>query len=170
MQAAQIVSDDLYPNMTRALSLIGMLTDISKQKEAFLTNGDIEGLRNATEKEEELIAALNRTEKDRRICADALSQAIGLFNEDITLKDIVEKITDKEMRERLSALRDKLIEAAAQLSARNDRLAQLLQLQIGFTDYMINMQFRPKSRNNSYDIQGSRREDTSNRSMLDLHI
>lgn len=170
MEAARIASEDLCANMSASLGLIGALTDISKEKEAFLTAGDVEGLRSATEKEEEIIASLNRTEKDRKIYADALSQAIGLFNKDITLKDIIENISDSTMRERLADLRNKLIDASSHLSQINDKLAQLLQLQIGLTDYMINLLYIPKSKNNSYDLQGARRDDTNNRSLLDLHI
>jgi hypothetical protein len=178
MEAVHIAAEDLCANISKSLGLIGELTNISKDKEAFLTKCDIEGLRNATEKEEEIVAALNRTEKDRKICADVLSQAVGLFDKDnkkkdsnnITLRDIIEKITDKKMRERLSVLRKELIEAADHLSVLNDRLGQLLQLQIGLTDYMINLLYIPKSRNHSYNIQGIRRDETRDLSLLDLHI
>ncbi len=170
MEAVQIASEDLCANISTALGLIGALTEISDKKEAFLTAGDIEGLRDASEKEEEIIAALNRTEKDRKIVADALSQAIGLFNKDIKLKDIIENITDSKMRERLTDLRTKLIDAADHLSVMNDKLGQLLQMQIGFTDYMINLIYIPKTKSHSYDIQGSRRDETNDLSLLDLHI
>ena len=170
MEAARIASEDLCANISAALDFIGALTDLSNEKEAYLTAGDIEGLRSATEKEEEIIAALSKTEKDRKICADALSQAIGLFNRDATLKDIIEHITDSIMKEHLSDLRNQLISAADNLSQLNDKLGQLLQLQIGFTDYMINLLYIPKSKNNSYNIQGARKDETSDRSLLDLHI
>ncbi len=170
MEAVQVASEDLCANIAKALDYIGELTEMSKEKEAFLTAGDIEGLKSATEKEEEIIAALNRTEKDRKICADALSQAIGLFNSDITLKDIIEKLDDGAVKERLTDLRIRLLGAADNLSRLNDGLGQLLQLQIGFTDYMINLLYIPKKRNHSYDIQGVRQDETTDLSLLDLHI
>lgn len=170
MEAARIASEDLCANITMALDLLGALTDIAIEKEAFLTSGDIEGLRGAIDKEEDILTALNRTEKDRKVYADALSQAIGLYSKDATLKDILEKITDSAMKVRLSGLRDALLAAAEQLSALNDKLGQLLKLQIGYTDYMINLLYIPKSRNNSYNIQGSRRDDSNNLSLMDLHV
>jgi hypothetical protein len=170
MEAVQVASEELCANITKALELIGELTQISIEKEAFLTAGDIEGLKSATDKEEEIIAALNRTEKDRKICADALSQAIGIFNSEITLKDIVGQLDDSDMKERLTDLRSRLLDAADNLSALNDRLGQQLQLQIGFTDYMINLLYIPKKRNHSYDIQGARQDETNDLNLLDLHI
>jgi hypothetical protein len=170
MEAVQVASEALCINMTQALNLIGELTAISRDKEALLTAGDIEGLRSATEKEEEIITALNRTENDRKISADALSQAIGLFNSDITLKDIIGQLADSAMKERLSDLRGRLIGAADNLSRLNDKLGQLLQLQIGLADYMINLLYVPKKRNHSYDIQGSRRDEPNGLNLLDLHI
>lgn len=170
MEAVQVASEELCAHITKALGHIGELTAIAGEKEALLTAGDIEGLRSATEKEEEIIAALNQTEKDRKISADALSQALGLFNSDITLKDIIGKLTDGIMKERLSNLRSGLIGAADNLSRLNDNLGQLLQLQIGFADYMINLLYVPKKRNHSYDIQGSRKEEANDLSLLDLHI
>lgn len=170
MEAVQIASEELCANISKALNLILELTAISHEKETFLTGGDIEGLRSVTEKEEEIVATLNRTEKDRKKCADALSQAIGLFNRDITLQDIIENISDKAMKARMTDLRDKLLRAADDLSRLNDKLAQLLQMQIGFTDYMINLLYVPKRRNHAYDIQGSRKDESSDLSLLDLHI
>ena len=170
MEAVQVASEDLCANITNALGLISKLTEISTEKEALLTGGDIEGLRSATEKEEEIIEALSRTEKDRKNCADALSQAIGLFGSEVTLKDIIEKLTDQTMKACLEDLRNKLLDAAANLSQMNNKLGQLLHLQLDFTDYMINLLYVPKKRNHTYDIQGSRNDETNDLSLLDLHI
>jgi flagellar biosynthesis/type III secretory pathway chaperone len=170
MEAVQIASEELCANIGKALGLIGELTEISKEKEALLTAGDIEGLRSAAEKEEEIITALNRTEKDRKNFADALSQAIGVSNNEVTLSEIIERITDRSIKERLSDLRHKLLDAAENLSQLNDKLGQLLQLQIGFTDYMINLLYVPKKRNHSYDVQGSKKDEANDLSLFDLHI
>ena len=170
MEAVQIASEELCANITKALDLIGELTEIAKEKEAHLEAGDIEGLRSATEKEEEIVAALNKTEKDRKNCADALSQAIGLFEGEITLKDIIEMLSESTMRERLSELRNRLLDAAVNLSHLNDRLGQKLQLRIGFTDYMINLLYVPRKRNHSYGVQGGRKDEAGNMNLLDLHI
>ena len=169
MEAVQIASEELCANITKALELIGELTEISKEKEAYLEAGDIGGLRSATEKEEEIVAALNKTEKDRKKCADALSQAIGLFENGTTLKDIVEKLSESAMKERLSELRNKLLDAAENLSRLNDRLGQKLQLRIDFTDYMINLLYVPRKRNHSYNGQ-EQKDETGGLNLLDLHI
>lgn len=170
MEAVSIASEDLCVNIEKAASLVNQLTEISLEKEAFLTAGDIEGLRRSTEAEEEIIAALSRLEKDRKICADALSQAIGLFNRDIKLTDIIENIADSAIKARLTDLRSSFLDAADKLAAQNDKLGQLLQMQIGFTDYMINLLYVPKKRNHTYDPQGSRRDEPDGRSLMDLHI
>ncbi len=170
MQTVQFAADELCANIMKALGLLGKLTEISAEKEALLTAGDIEGLRSAAENEEEIIAAFNQTEKDRMNCADALSQAIGIFNSDITLTELIEKLPDHTMRERLSELRTRLLNAADNLFRQNDRLGQLLQIQIGFTDYMINLLYAPKTRNHSYDTQGSKKDEAGDLSLLDLHI
>lgn len=170
MEAVSNASEDLYVNISKTLGFLNELTEISKDKEAFLTAGDIEGLRGATEKEEDIIVALNKTEKDRKICADALSKAIGLFTKEAALSDIIAHIEDTAMKQRLTDIRHALVMATDKLSAQNEKLGQLLQVQIGFTDYMINLMCIPKKSNHSYDIQGSRREEHSSLSLLDLHI
>lgn len=170
MEAVRIASEELCTNITRALCLISELTDISKEKEAFLLNGSIEELRCATEKEEELIAELNRTENDRKNCADVLSQSIGLKEKDIKLKDIIEAIADGAIRKRLKDAGDKLTDAIETMSAQNGKLAQLLGLQISYTEYMLNILYNPEISSNSYDIQGVRRDNSSRLSRYDMHI
>ena len=77
MEAVQIASEELCANITKALELIGELTEIAKEKEAHLEAGDIEGLRSATEKEE-IVAALNKTEKIEKM---PICQAIGFLRD-----------------------------------------------------------------------------------------
>lgn len=170
IEAVQHTSDELCAAMQKALDLINELVDISKAKERYLTAGDIESLRTATEKEEDIMVALGRVEKDRILKADALSQAIGLFNTNLTLKDIIGQIPDNTVQERLSGLRKGLLESADRLSASHELLTELLGLQMSYTDYMLNMIYTPKSKNLTYDIQGSRNDDSGSLSRFDLHI
>lgn len=170
MEAVVLASEELLVIMHKSLGFLYELTELSKEKEAFLTVGDIEGLRAATEKEEENIAALALTENDRKIKADALSQAIGLFDKDVKLRDIIEHIGDLSLKERLMEMGNKLTESVNSLSAQNEKLNQLLTLQIDFTDYMLHLLYTPKSTNLSYNLQGARRDESNELSMLDLHI
>lgn len=170
MEDVALASEELLAVMHKSLGLLRELVELSKEKEAYLTSSDIEGLRSATEKEEEIIAALALTENDRMFKADALSQAIGFFDKDVKLKDIIDHVGDPLLRERLTEIRNELTESVNVLSAQNEKLKQLLMLQIDVTDYMLRLLYTSKSRNQSYDVQGSRKEVSNELSMLDLHV
>ena len=170
MEAVRTASDALCLSLSASLELVGELTAISLEKETYLTSGDVEGLRAATEREEELLADLGKLEKDREIYAGALSDAIGFFGSGQNLSELIEGIRDAELKERLAGLGGRLKDAVGALTAQNEKLRQLLSLQIGYTEYMLNMICTPKNNNSTYDVQGSR-TDTSNReSLFDLHV
>jgi flagellar biosynthesis/type III secretory pathway chaperone len=163
-------AEELCRSMEKALELIGRLTETADTKAASLTAGDIEGLRTAMENEEELIAALDDTEKDRMIKADALSQAIGLFSQNVRLSELVASIPNCVLSERLKRLGESLTSAVAALTVKNGTIKELLQLQIGCNDYMLNMLVTPKEKNNAYNIKGNRRENKADRGFLDFHV
>ncbi len=156
--------------MDKQLELLGLLSEISDRKAACLTASDIEGLRDAMEKEEELIVALNEAENERIAKADALSQAIGLFSKNVRLKELIAAITDTDAAQMLGRRGERLNAAVAELAEKNNRLSELLQLQIDRNDYMLNMLFAPKSKNNAYNVRGTRRDNHDNRGFLDVHV
>lgn len=156
--------------MTRTLETITALAAVSADKEASVTSGDIETLRSATEKEEEIIADLVKLEKDREVFAGALSKAIGIFDSNITLSSLIEKVEDPGIRKALSGLRNKLDEAITALTARNVKLKELLALQISYTEYMLNLIYIPRSKSHSYDIQGARQDVSNDLSLFDVHV
>ncbi len=169
MDAVRIATAELCLNMSKTLDLLSALTEISKEKETFLAADNIEQLRAATDREEEFIAELGQAERDRDICTGALSKAIGFMGKDVKLGELIAGIKDIEIRRQLTSQRSVLTAAMNTLTAQNEKLNQLLALQINYTEYMINIMYVPKSRSNSYDIQGSRRDMTNQMSLYDLH-
>ena len=170
MDAVRAASDELCLKLAGALELIGTLTALSREKETYLTTGDIENLRAATEKEEELIADLGKLERDRDICTGALSRAIGVFDKSPALSELADRIADPAVRRRLMTLKDALNKAVSALTAQNEKLGELLALQIDYTSYMLNLFYMPKSKGQTYDIQGSRNDGNGSLSFLDLHV
>lgn len=170
MESVINASEELMRNMTGALELVEELLSLSTQKASFLTAGDAEGLSAAVRTEEDIVLALRELENDRKVKADALAKAIGVFEDNVKLKEIIAKIEDGPCRNGLSELREQLLDATSRLSAQNAKLKELLEMQIGLTDYMLNMLYIPKRRNHSYDQTGGRREETGELSLMDLHI
>jgi hypothetical protein len=170
MEAVLVHSDKLSQNLSGTLELLAALTAISKEKEMFLTGGDIESLRAATEREEELVAELTQKEKEREKCAGALSRAIGLFGKNIKLAELIERIDNDAVRRRLTEQKNSLNDAVRALEAQNGKLAELLALKMNYTDYMLNMIYVPKSRNHTYDVQGSRKDVAGDLSLMDFHV
>ncbi|SHH83188.1 FlgN protein [Sporobacter termitidis DSM 10068] len=163
-------SDELCLNLTRTLELLTALTSIAAEKENSVSAGDIENLRAATDREEELIVELKRLEKDREICAGVLSRAIGLFDTNVPLSSVIARLTDNRAKTRLTELKNKLGDCVTALNSQNDKLRQLLALQINYTEYMLNLIYIPKTKSNAYDVQGSRRDVSGELSLLDLHV
>jgi flagellar biosynthesis/type III secretory pathway chaperone len=170
MEALRTASDELCLRLSMSLELVCALMALAREKETYLTTGDIENLRTATEKEEELVADLGKLEKDRELYAGALSNAIGFFGKGQSLAELIDGIPDSEMRRRLTTLRSQLKDAITTLTSQNEKLRQLLALQIGYTEYMLNLIYIPKSKNNTYDVQGSRTDNASQLSLFDLHV
>jgi flagellar biosynthesis/type III secretory pathway chaperone len=170
MESVKNASEELLLNMTGVLELIEELLNLSKQKASLLTAGDAEGLNTAVIKEEDIILSLHELENDRKTKADALAKTVGIFDKNITLKEIVSKIEDEHDRKGLSEVREKLQEAISRLSEQNAKLKELLEIQIGLTDYTLNMLYIPKRRNHSYDKTGGRSEDTGELSLMDIRI
>lgn len=170
MDAVRAAADELCLKLTSSLELISTLTALSRQKETYLTTGDIENLRAATEKEEELIADLGKLERDREICTGALSEAIGAFDKGSTLSELADHIADPVVRRRLVTLKDEMNKAVSALAAQNEKLGELLALQIDYTTYMLNLFYMPKSKSHTYDFQGSRTEGGGALSFLDIHV
>jgi hypothetical protein len=169
MDTAKHAAEALCLNMEGILNIIGALAVLSDAKEAYVISGDIENLRAATEKEEELLADLGKLEKDRESLAGALSKAIGIFNKNVALSSLIERIEDPGIREKLGGLKNRLGEAVGALNAKNDRLKELLRLQMGYTEYMLNMIVVPRSKGRAYNHQGAR-QDAANISLLDVRV
>ena len=170
MEAVYIASGDLCEKLSMSLGLVSALTVLSMEKETHLNTGDIEQLRAATEKEEELVADLGKLEKDREICAGALAKAIGVFDKSCNLSGLIEGITDAAIRQRLNDLKIGLNEAVNALTYQNDKVRQLLAQQIDYTHYMLNLIYVPKSKNHTYDLMGSRMDNVGEKSYLDFHV
>ncbi|MEL4106748.1 flagellar protein FlgN [Oscillospiraceae bacterium WX1] len=170
MKELSQIAETLLDGMAGSYDLLCQLQEIAAEKETCLTTGDIEGLRRVTEQEEELLQVLNHEEKERAKNAEALSQAVGVFDKNTRLKEIVEKIEDTALRSRLDKARERLVEAISVLTSRNDRLEALLQQQIGYTDFMLNLLIRPQKTTHTYDGQGSRQEESGSLGLLDFHV
>ena len=170
MDAVCAASDELCRNLTMSLELVGTLTEISREKEKHLSSGDIESLRAATDKEEELIADLGKLEKDRELYAGALSDAIGFFGNGLSLAELIEGIREAEFRNRLTDLRGRIKDAVNALIAQNDKVRQLIVFQLDLTEYMLNLIYSPKSINQTYGVQGSRMDEEGRTSLFDLHV
>lgn len=169
MDAVKHAQEALCLNLSEILNTVNALAAISADKEAYVISGDIENLRAATEKEEELLADLGKLEKDRENLAGALLKAIGIFNKNATLSSLIERIDDPGVREKLSGLKDKLGEAVGALNAKNARLKELLRLQMSYTEYMLNMILVPRSKGRTYGFQGAG-QDATNISLLDVRV
>jgi flagellar biosynthesis/type III secretory pathway chaperone len=170
MDAIREASDELCQKLARSLELVSTLTELSREKETYLTAGDIENLRTATEKEEELIAELGKLERDRGICAGALSEAIGFSGKGLSLSALAEGIPEAALRRQLNTLKDALKNAVDALTAQNEKLRELLALQIDYTKYMLNLIYIPRSKSHTYDVQGSRTDGGGALSFVDLHV
>lgn len=170
MDAVRAASDELCLKLTQSLELVGALTALSREKETYLNTGDIEKLRAATEKEEELIADLGKLERDREICAGALSEAVGFLGKGLPLSELAERIPDPAVRRSLKTLRNALKNAVDALAVQNEKLRELLALQIDYTTYMLNLIYIPKSKSHTYDVQGSRKDGGGALSFVDLHV
>lgn len=159
----------LLLTMEETLALINKMTLLAGAKEEFLVADDVEGLDDALEKEEELVMALQEKEEERISKTDELASALGIFRSGLRLKDLVDLIDDPVCRQRLTDAGDKLSEAVEGLSSGNAKVKELLQHQIDYTDFMLNLLVSPKSKMYSYDMQGNMEENNQEQSLLEYH-
>jgi len=145
------------------------LLESARRKEALLRAGDIEGLKEAVEHEEELIASIKQVDELREEKSKALAEALGLPDENPSLRDIIEAMGDSTQAKGLSEQREKLKKSLALLEMHNARVKHLLELKKEYAEYMLGV-LRDPDRRSMYLHNGARDDGDDGRRIFDFHV
>lgn len=167
MEAVKKASDVLIQIMGELLDNINDMLAIAKKKETLLIKADVDRLSSVLVKEEELACDMREKEKELKDQAEILASHLGVTEKNIGLKALIELTEDPSCREVLETTRRKITDSATQLSLYNEKAKELLGFQLDYIELMLNLLLVPKSKNHSYNMQGSREDDRNELSILE---
>ena len=156
--------------MDEITGILNSLYACAKEQETLLTSQNIEGLIALREKEEEFIFELGRSEEERIEAAALLASAVGAQSPKSTIDQLALNIEDAECKAKLISAKTIMADTVKELSMQNAKNRELLNHHINYTEYMINLLLVPRSRSNFYNVQGARKDESSNINLLDFHI
>lgn len=166
MEDVRKASDELLGTLRRANELLEKLLEFSVNKEAVLKSDDIGALNELLVKEEDILAAFKENEDERKRIAQTLAAA-GAPGMPMKLRDIAASAVNPPDREKIEGLRTALTEKLGQLMHQNDKVGELLQYKVNYTNFMINVLCVPESNLLSYNGQGGRENKTGGLNLFD---
>lgn len=151
------------------LELVERLDALGREKEACLVRGEAQSLGGVLEQEEETLAELNSREDRRRQASAAVARALGLTQAEPTLRELAQSLGSPVDAAELQRFGSAITARVQEIARRNERLRQLLEQQIHYTDFMMNLLLGATDGAQFYNMQGARAETPSSISKLDLH-
>lgn len=117
-----------------------ILTEIAKEKTPVIVAGKIEELQKVTEREQEVVARIQRLEKQRMQVMKDISEVLGKREEELTLAGLVKMFANKpDEQKKLSTVFDKLVSTVKSMDVVNKRNQALLEQALELVEFDINL-------------------------------
>lgn len=115
------------------------LYTLAQYKEQAIIQKDLELITEIVKKEEEFIGRVNNLDKKREGLLKDIAIVIRISPKDIRLSDIIDKIgKDNEAAQKLSLLRQELIDKTEKLKKQNEINSMLINQSLEFVNFTIN--------------------------------
>lgn len=146
---------ELIDTLNEQNNIYESLLDVASKKKVTIIQNDVPTLQQFIKDENLLIGRNQRLEKKRLELFYDIATVLGKpLN--ITLKQIIEAIKDKEGEKELIQIREKMLQTLPKLKAINDQNQELLQMSMDFVDFSINViRSSTEQRPTYYDMLGN---------------
>ncbi|WP_174728876.1 flagellar protein FlgN [Mesobacillus harenae] len=134
----------IVSTMTKLIKLHKSLFDLSVKKTDIIKKGDIESMNTLIKDEQTHIAAISKLEQERAIQASKLVPGIN----NPSIADLFEHLETPE-KEKLSSLRDGLMDVVLKIQSQNQLNQQLLLQSIQFLNFSMSL-VMPQAENYNY--------------------
>lgn len=136
-------ADQLLIVMERLIEMHKSLLEIADKKTAIIEKGDIDALNTLVKEEQKLLPSLNKYEQVRHQVVRNFLTPYHVEEENYTITTCLEFLADPN-KEKLSSLRDELIDIVQTLQKKNDLNSQLVHQSLQFVQMSLDM-FYPKT-------------------------
>lgn len=146
---------ELIDTLNEQNNIYESLLDVASKKKVAIIENNIPTLQQFIKDENLLIGRNQRLEKKRLELFCDIATVLGKpLN--ITLKQIIEAIKDKEGEKELIQIREKMLQTLPKLKSINDQNQELLQMSMDFVDFSINViRSSTEQRPTYYDMLGN---------------
>lgn len=119
--------------------LVSRLYNCICAEEGALVDDRLEAITRAVENQEELAAALAKTEETRLAKVQELAAALGVAGEKPPLRELTEKLSDAAQAKRLTAAGQRLADMMEKLRQKNQTIRGILNLKSDYNEMMLNL-------------------------------
>lgn len=117
-----------------------ILVGLSRDKTPVIIKGDLESLAAITEKEQEVVARIQKLEKQRIQVTKDIAEVTNQKAEDIKIPVLIEMMrTRPAEHDKLTAIHDKLRQTMANMTSVNEQNRELLKSSMEMVDFEINL-------------------------------
>lgn len=116
------------------------LIELSKEKTPVIINGDLSALSEITEKEQMVVAGIQKLEKLREQTMKDIADVTNHSQQNLTLKDLIEMMSSRpEEKKSLQSVHDRLKTTLSNMRLINERNRELLKNSLEMIDFEINL-------------------------------
>ena len=149
------LTQELIDTLNEQNNIYKSLLDVASKKKVAIIQNDVKTLQQFVKDENLLVGKNQRLEKKRIELFCDIATVLGKPL-DITLKQIIESIKDKEGEKELTQIRTKMLKTLPKLKAINDQNQELLQMSMDYIDFSINLiRSSTEQRPTYYDMLGN---------------
>lgn len=146
--------NELIDTMKSQNEIYTSLLEIASKKKVCIIENDIKTLQGYIKEENILVGKNQKLEKKRIELFDDISIVLGK-NKDITLKDIIEKISGQKGEKELIEVRNEMLIVLPKLKTINDQNQELIKLSLDYIDFSMNMIRGANSQPTYFDYLGN---------------
>lgn len=131
--------DELIDVFNKQLRLYEDVLAIGKEKKNVILKNDIETLAQMNEVESSIVNKLNRLEKQRILIISDMCEVLDINKDTFTLKELSEKLTIQEDKEKILNIRDELNAMMKELRVVNELNQTLIENSLEYINFSLNL-------------------------------
>lgn len=131
--------DELIDVFNKQLRLYEDVLAIGKEKKNVILKNDIETLAQMNEVESSIVNKLNRLEKQRLLIISDMCEVLDINKDTFTLKELSEKLTIEEDKEKILNIRDELNAMMKELRVVNELNQTLIENSLEYINFSLNL-------------------------------
>lgn len=132
--------ETLIDTLDKENSEYKILIELSREKTPILIKGDLEALNKITEKEQEVVARIQKLEKTRMLAMKDIAEVTNSNAEELKLQNLIKMMSGRpKERDALTRLHDELKTTLRNMELINDQNRDLIKSSLEMVEFEMNM-------------------------------